>query len=66
MKPDCRPEPEEYNDPEQGWESLWPMYRQTTATPAWATDECGGVWGPERKIAYTPYPPDDEPPESAL
>jgi hypothetical protein len=39
---------------------------ETTATPLWATDECGGVWGPERKIAYTPHPPDDEPPEPAL
>jgi len=39
------------------------MYRQTTATPLWATDECGDMWGPKRTIAYKPYP-DDEPPES--
>jgi len=64
MKPACRPD--EYNDPEQGWEYLWPMHRQTTATPLWATADCGGVWGPERKIACKPYPPDDERPESAL
>jgi hypothetical protein len=63
MKPACRPEPDEYDDPEQGWEYLWPMYRQTTATPLWATDECGDMWGPKRTIAYKPNP-DDEPPES--
>jgi hypothetical protein len=73
MKPACRPE--DYDDPQQAWEALWPMYRQTTATPLWATDKFG-VWGPERKIAYEPYPRadeaifgfgyDDEPPEPAL
>jgi hypothetical protein len=61
MKRPCRPGPEE-NDP-HAWEALWPMYRQTTATPLWATDKFG-VWGPKRKIAYEPYP-DDEPPEPA-
>jgi hypothetical protein len=54
MKRVCRPGPEE----------LWPMYRQTTATPLWATDKLFGVWGPKRKIAYEPFP-DDEPPEPA-
>jgi len=43
---------------------LWPMYRQITAMPLWATDKFG-VWGPKRKIAYEPFP-DDEPPEPAL
>ena len=51
-------------DPKGGWETLWPMYRRTTATPRWAT-EGFGVWGPKRKIAYEPFP-DDEPPEPAL
>ena len=73
MKPACRPE--YHDDPEQAWEALWPMYRETTATPLWATDGFG-VWGPERKIAYKPYPRADEaifnfgydndPPEPAL
>ena len=54
MKRVCRPGPEE----------LWPMYRQITAMPLWATDKFG-VWGPKRKIAYEPFP-DDEPPEPAL
>jgi hypothetical protein len=53
MKGVCRPGPEE----------LWPMYRQITAMPRWATDRFG-VWGPKRKIAYQPFP-DDEPPERA-
>ena len=53
MKRVCRP----------GAEELWPMYRQITAMPRWATDRFG-VWGPKRKIAYEPYP-DDEPPEPA-
>jgi len=56
MKPACRPGPEEYNDPKHGWEWLWPMDRQTTATPLWPTDK-HGVLGPKRKIAYQPYPP---------
>jgi hypothetical protein len=56
MKPACRPD--EYDDPEIGWEWLWPMDRKTDATPLWASDHCAE--GPERKIAYQPYPRADE------
>jgi hypothetical protein len=56
MKPPCRPD--DYDDPETGWEWLWPMSRKTTATPLWASDDCAE--NPERKIAYQPYPRADE------
>jgi hypothetical protein len=37
---------------------LWLMQRKTTATPLWASDV--DAEGPERKIAYKPYPRADE------
>ena len=63
MKPACRDE--YYDDPEIGWADLWPMKGKTTATPIWATDNWAE--GPERKIAYQPFPEadDNEPPEPA-
>jgi len=27
------------DDPEAGWEWLWPMCRKTAATPLWASDD---------------------------
>ena len=54
LKPPCRPY--DYDDETGEW--LWPMNRKTTATPLWASDDCAE--GPERKIAYQPYPRADE------
>jgi hypothetical protein len=48
MKSACRPE--DYDDPEQAWEALWPMYRETTATPLCAV--CG-AWNARSRTNLT-------------